>query len=72
MTDFNPRFVTAVNAKGRKQKIPRHWLGHPVLGRGFKLPPSASRETPRSRVGETPTQDPGGNPSPAKTPAAGD
>lgn len=37
---FNPDFVTAVNARGEKQRIPAHYLDHPVLGRGFRLPPS--------------------------------
>lgn len=38
---FNDRFVVAVNDRGDKQRIPAHWLDHPVLGRGFRLPPSA-------------------------------
>lgn len=37
---FNDSFVTAVNARGEKQRIPAHYLDHPVLGRGFRLPPS--------------------------------
>lgn len=39
---FSGDFVTAVNARGEKQQIPRHWLDHPVLGKEFRLPPSAS------------------------------
>lgn len=31
-------FVEAVNARGEKQIIPAHWLDHPVLGKGFRLP----------------------------------
>ena len=42
VTAFDPNFVTAVNARGEKQDIPRHWLGHPVLGKGFRLPASAT------------------------------
>lgn len=38
--DFDDRFVTAVNSNGRKQRIPATWLDHPVLGDGFRLPPS--------------------------------
>lgn len=26
---------------GEKQLIPKHWIGHPVLGRDFELTPSA-------------------------------
>ena len=36
--------ILAVNAAGRKQWIPEHWLDHPVLGQGFKLAPSAKAE----------------------------
>lgn len=36
------QFVTAVNSNGDKQEIPRHWLDHPVLGKGFRLPASAN------------------------------
>ena len=35
-------FVTAVNSNGDKQDIPRRWLDHPVLGKGFRLPASAT------------------------------
>lgn len=38
-------FIIAVNAQGRKQRIPQHWLDHPVLGQGFRLPPSARRRS---------------------------
>ena len=38
---FNDQFVTAVNARGEKQRIPAHYIDHPVLGEGFRLPPSA-------------------------------
>lgn len=34
-------FVTVVNPSGVKQDVPREWLNHPVLGKDFKLPPSA-------------------------------
>ena len=37
-------FVTAVNSRGEKQRIPAHWLDHPVLAKGFRLPPSALAE----------------------------
>lgn len=51
--------ILAVNAAGQKQWIPEHWLNHPVLGKGFKLPPSsqakkatkpASRRKPARRT----------------------
>lgn len=41
----DPGFVTAVNSRGDKQRIPAHYLDHPVLGKGFKLPPKAQRST---------------------------
>lgn len=28
-------------ATGKKQRIPAHWIGHPVFGRKFELTPSA-------------------------------
>lgn len=33
---------------GRRQSIPKHWLGHPVLGRDFTLndPAEPAAETP--------------------------
>lgn len=34
--------ITVVaSATGRKQQVPAHWPGHPVLGAGLVLPPSA-------------------------------
>ena len=34
-------FIEAVaKATGRKQRIPEHWLDHPVFGPQFRLPPS--------------------------------
>lgn len=39
---FSGDFVTAVNARGEKQQIPRHWLDNPTLGREFRLPKSAN------------------------------
>lgn len=36
-------FVSAyAKSTGLKQRIPRHWIGHPVLGRDFELTPSAA------------------------------
>ena len=36
-----PRFVSAYSrATGRKQSVPRHWIGHPVLGANWALTPS--------------------------------
>jgi hypothetical protein len=66
---LNPKFVTAVNTAGVKQVIPRHWLDHAVLGRGFRLPPSAPTSAKKKRTTETPDA----NPAPEATPpAAGD
>lgn len=46
--DLNdPRFVTAYStATGRKQRVPAHWIGHPVLGKGLKVAPSAEQASP--------------------------
>lgn len=36
-----PEFVTVVvEATGRKQRVPAHYLDHPVLSRGLRRPPS--------------------------------
>lgn len=32
--------ITAVNVRGEKVAIPEHWIDHPVLGKGFRRPPS--------------------------------
>lgn len=47
-------FVTAVNMNGEKQPIPRHWLDHPVLGRGFRVAPSQAEV---DRVAAGPSED---------------
>lgn len=65
------RFVTAVaKSTGKKQRIPRDWLDHPVLGRDFRLPASATRPdpTPQSSAPRTPATTPVAD----KTPATGD
>lgn len=60
-------FVTVVNANGEKQRIPRRWLDHPVLGRGFRMPPSAK---PKATTTRKPSGKPrGANP---RTPISGD
>ena len=33
-----------VEATGEKQSIPAHWVGHPVLSKGFKIPQSVRAE----------------------------
>lgn len=34
-------FVTAYSVKtGEPQRIPRHWLEHPVLGKNYRLKPA--------------------------------
>lgn len=73
------KFVTAVViATGVKQRIPAHWLGHPVLGKPFRVAPSARHsEDPTPVVADqdppvstdaTPTDATTGDPD---TPAAG-
>ena len=47
------RFVeVAVKATGKKQRIPAHWLDHPILGAGFKLSPSSEARHPQPRQQE--------------------
>lgn len=51
------RFVTAYStATGRKQRVPRHFIGHPVLGKGIRLAPSAEQYEP-DVTGEEPSED---------------
>lgn len=66
------KFVEVVAKSTRtKQRIPRHWLDHPILGRDFELPPStrdtsvaSSQIKPPKTAAVTETTD--------KTPATGD
>lgn len=63
MTDvFVDGFVDAYSkSTGQKQRIPEHWLDHPVLGKDFTLTPSArAREdaaaaAPTAQEGLTPS-----------------
>ena len=82
-------FVNAyAKSTGKKQRIPKHWLGHPVLGRDFQLTPSAraAEEADQTVVidGDDPgpvttwfhtdldTTNPDATQADDKTPAAGD
>ena len=56
MSVFDGTFVEAVNANGEKQTIPADWIGHPVLGAGFRLPPSTG-EKPKTSRGNKPAGD---------------
>ena len=67
---LNPAFVEAVNANGAKQMIPREWLDHPVLSKGFRLPPSQDT-TPSSR-GASGSTSSAATPATGTTPPAGD
>lgn len=41
----NDNFVTVVvTATGRKQRVPRHYLNHPILGRGIRVAPSQAEQ----------------------------
>ena len=40
-------FVVAINARGEKQRIPAAWIGHPVLGKNFRLPESSGAGMPQ-------------------------
>lgn len=46
---------------GQKQRIPKHWLDHPVLGRDFVLTPSA-RAVPQAQEAADPGADLGAAP----------
>ena len=50
----DPRFIFAINKSGHKQRIPKHWLTHPVLSAGFRLPPSLEAE---NRTAGTPDEE---------------
>lgn len=41
MSEFVEVVVEATN---EKQNIPAHWVGHPVLSKGFKIPQSVRAE----------------------------
>lgn len=50
------RFVSAYSkATGRKQRIPAHWIGHPVFGARFELTPSA-RAAVAEEIDELPSE----------------
>lgn len=79
---MDEKFEFAVSKKtGKKRTIPAHWLDHPVLGKGWKLAPSAKPRrddaTPTPENDATP--EPGGDdathtsamPGDTDTPAAG-
>lgn len=58
------KFVeVVVKATKRKQFVPEHFLGHPVLGAGIELPPKA-RTAAKKTAPATPAAD--------QTPATGD
>ena len=40
-------FVIAINARGEKQRIPADWIGHPKLGKNFRLPESLEAGVPQ-------------------------
>ena len=40
-------FVVAINARGEKQRIPADWIGHPKLGKNFRLPESLEAGVPQ-------------------------
>jgi len=40
----DPKFIHAVNSAGKKQRIPRAWLNHPVLGKPFRLTAALATE----------------------------
>ena len=40
-------FVTVKNKNGDTQRVPEHWIGHPVLGVGFEpIEPASSISEP--------------------------
>lgn len=44
------KFVDVVNSRGEEQRVPEHWLDHPVLGAKFRTPPDVTEETPDGDV----------------------
>lgn len=69
-------FVIAINPRGEKQRIPAHWIGHPVLGRNFRLPASAAAGRPQAIGGRrrkaSPVDQSDVNPAPdTQTPVSG-
>lgn len=49
-------FVSAYSkTTGKKQRVPEHWIGHPVLGRNLALTPSAIAAV-QEEVGEQPSE----------------
>jgi hypothetical protein len=59
-----------VKATGKKQWVPAHFVGHPVLGKGIELPPSVRKA--KTATPTTPTTDPDANQAAEETPATGD
>lgn len=59
------RFVeVAVKATGNKQRIPAHWLDHPVLSEPFRELPSAKKAQEKAKAPA--------KAAPIDAPAAGD
>ena len=45
-------FVTVKNKRGDTQRVPEHWIGHPVLGAGFEPIEPASSDSEAVNVSE--------------------
>ena len=51
------KFVEVVaSATGRKQRVPEHWIDHPVLGAPFKPKPSARATRSAGTEAKAPTE----------------
>lgn len=70
-------FTHAYDQKGRRVRIPAHWLDHPKLCRGFTREPAPERASrtrkprPEDRATETPAAGPVTG-EPIEAPATGD
>ena len=60
-------FVTVKNKNGDTQRVPEHWIGHPVLGAGFEpIEPASSdseadKPAPRTTRGRRANEENGGH-----------
>lgn len=65
-------FTHALDAHGRRVRIPAHWLSHPVLSRGFTPEPAPDAAPARKpRAPKTPVADVASG-EPIEAPATGD
>jgi len=50
-------FIDAYDTRtGKRVAVPDHWIGHPVLGRGYALTPSPPKTPPQTVVVAVPVR----------------